>query len=120
MELKDYNQQNGDLFISVSVIEKISKLASLEVEGVSDVSIANSGVKGIFAKTNLPKAVEVNLYEGVADIKVHLILKYGYKVANVVSAVQESVKNSIQTMTNITVSKVNVVLVGVDAIQPQD
>ncbi len=115
MDINKNIKKQGDLYISANVIEKISKLAALEVEGVSRVSIANFGVKGVFAKTNLPKSVEVNIFEGVADIKIHIVLKYGFKVAQVAKLVQEAVKSSVQNMTNITVSKVNIIISGVDS-----
>ena len=55
MELKNTVKQNGGLKISVAVIEKVAKIAAMEVEGVSNVSVGSSGVKGFLAKTNLPK-----------------------------------------------------------------
>ncbi len=117
MEINKNTKQEGDLYISANVVEKIAKLAALEVEGVSRVSIANFGVKGMFAKTNLPKAVEVSILEGVADVKIHLVLDYGVKVKSVAKLVQEAVKSSVQNMTNITVAKVNIIISGVDTIE---
>ena len=52
MEVKNTNQQIGSLNISTGVVEKIAKLAALEIDGVADVSTGSSGVKGVFAKTN--------------------------------------------------------------------
>ncbi|MEG1049070.1 MAG: Asp23/Gls24 family envelope stress response protein, partial [Oscillospiraceae bacterium] len=83
MEVKKVSEQSGSLYISTSVIEKVAKIAALEIEGVSEVSIGSSGVKGVFAKTNLPKAVEVAMYDGVAEITVHIIVKYGFKVSSI-------------------------------------
>lgn len=117
MEVKNSIGRAGELYISTGVVEKVAKLASLEVDGVFDVSTGSSGVKGVFAKTNLPKAVEVTMYDGVAEITVHIIAKYGVKVPSVCKAVQETVKTSVQNMTNITVSKVNIVVAGIEAAQ---
>ncbi len=117
MEINQNTKKQGDLYISANVIEKIAKLAALEVEGVSRVAIANFGVKGVFAKTNIPKTVEVSILEGVADIKIHVVLKYGFKVSAVATEVQEAIKSSIQNMTNITVAKVNIIISGVDTIE---
>ncbi len=117
MEINKTKKQEGDLYISANVIEKIAKLAALEIDGVSRVSIANFGVKGMFAKTNLPKAVEVSILEGVADIKINIVLEYGFKVKAVAKLVQEAIKTSVQNMTNITVAKVNIIISGVDTIE---
>ena len=115
MDVKNNNKNIGSLYISTSVIEKVSKLAALEIDGVADVSTGSSGVKGIFAKTNLPKAVDVNMCDGVAEVDIHIIVKYGCKVPAVCKNVQESVKSNIQNMTEVTVSKVNVIVAGIQA-----
>ncbi|MEG1862319.1 MAG: Asp23/Gls24 family envelope stress response protein [Oscillospiraceae bacterium] len=114
MDMKNSQEQAGSLFIATDVVEKVAKLSSLEVEGVGSVSTGSSGVKGMFAKTNLPKAVEVAMYDGVAEITINIIAKYGFKVPAVCKAVQEAVKSGVQSMTNITVSKVNVVVSGIE------
>ena len=115
MEVKNNNKNIGSLYISTSVIEKVAKLAALEIDGVAEVSTGSSGVKGVFAKTNLPKAVDVNMYDGVAEVDVHIIVKYGCKVPSVCKNVQEAVKNNIQSMTEVTVSKVNIIVAGIQA-----
>ena len=63
MEFKNTSRQEGGLQISTNVIEKVAKIAALGVDGVKDVSVGSTGVKGVFAKTNLPKSVEVNMYD---------------------------------------------------------
>ena len=115
MEVKNTNQQIGSLNISTGVVEKIAKLAALEIEGVAEVSTGSSGVKGVFAKTNLQKPVTVTMADGVAEIDVNLVLKYGCKVPSVCKNVQEAVKSNVQLMTEIAVSKVNINVTGVQA-----
>lgn len=120
MEVKNTSHQEGNLQISVAVVEKVAKLAALESEGVKSVSVGSTGVKGLFAKTNLPKPVDVTMYDGVAEITVNVIVAYGAKIPVVCRDIQKSVKFSVQNMTNITVSKVNVVVCGVEAAQPEE
>lgn len=115
MEVKKSNQKIGNLYISTGVIEKVAKLAALEVDGVAEVSTGSSGVRGVFAKTNLPKAVEVNMCDGVAELDVNIVVKYGSKVPTVCKNVQEAVKSSVQNMTEVAVSKVNIIVVGIQA-----
>ena len=114
MDYKNTVSQEGGIQISTAVIEKVAKISALEVDGVKDVSVGSSGVKGVFAKTNLPKSVEVNMYDGVAEITVNVLATYGYKLPVMCRAIQQAVKNGVQTMTNITVSKVNIVIAGVE------
>lgn len=115
MEVKKTNEQSGGLYIATSVIEKVAKISALEIDGVCEVSTGTSGVKGVFAKTKLPKSVEVNMYDGVAELTIHIIVKYGYKVPSVCKSVQESVKTSVQNMTDIAVSKVNIFVAGIQS-----
>lgn len=117
MEVKNTYNQEGGLKISMSVIEKVARLAALEVDEVKDVSVGTTGVKGFFARTNLPKAVEVNMYGGVAEITISVIVKYGCRLPSVCKAIQQSVKSGVQNMTDITVSKVNIVVSGVEAVE---
>ncbi len=119
MEFKNTVKKEGGLRISVSVIEKLAKIAAMEVEGVKNVSVGSSGVKGVLAKTNLPKAVEVNMYDGVAEITVSVVVKYGFKLPAVCKEVQQIVKANVQSMTDITVSKVNIVVTGVEAVEEE-
>ena len=113
MEVKNSDNIGGSLQISTDVIAKIARLAALEIEGVKSVSCGNSPVKGFFAKVNIHKPVEVELTDEVAQITVNVMMRYGYRIPSVCEALQKSVKASVQNMTGITVSKVNVMVTGV-------
>jgi len=103
----------GSLQISTDVIAKIAKLATLEIEGVKEVSTGTMGVKSLFNKVNLQKPILVQLTDDVAEITVNIMVRYGYKIPQLCEKVQENVKSSVQNMTCITVSKVNIVVTGV-------
>ena len=55
----------------------------------------------------------VQLTDDVAEITVNIMVRYGYKIPQLCEKVQENVKSSVQNMTCITVSKVNIVVTGV-------
>ncbi len=103
----------GSLQISTEVLAKIAQMATLEINGVADVSTGTMGVKGLFNRVSPIKPILVQLSEDVAEITVSLIVKYGFRIPSLCEKVQENVKNSVQSMTCITVSKVNVVITGV-------
>lgn len=113
MEVKKSDMIGGSLQISTDVLAKISKLAALEIEGVQDVACGISPVKGAFAKVNMQKPVQIELTDDVAEITVDVIVKYGYKIPTVCENIQRNVKASVQNMTGITVSRVNIVVEGV-------
>ncbi|WP_294500653.1 Asp23/Gls24 family envelope stress response protein [uncultured Gemmiger sp.] len=107
------NTAGGSLQISQDVIAKIARLAALEVDGVAEVSSGSTqSMRGLLSKTSLQKDVSVSMKDGVAAVTVHVIPYYGSKVMPVCKKVQENVKQTIQIMTGITVTRVNVVAAG--------
>ena len=113
MDVTNSSTIGGSLQISTDVIAKIAKLATLEIEGVKEVSTGTMGVKSLFNKVNLQKPILVQLTDDVAEITVNIMVRYGYKIPQLCEKVQENVKSSVQNMTCITVSKVNIVVTGV-------
>lgn len=113
MEVTDSARIGGGLQISADVIAKIARLATLEVEGVKEISTGAAGVQGLFRRVNLQKPVLVQFTEDVAEITVYIIVDYGCKIPPLCEKIQENVKTSVQNMTSITVSKVNIVVTGV-------
>ena len=113
MDVNHEGIRGGSLQISTGVIAKIAQLAAMEIEGVYEVSTGTLGVKGMLHKVSVPKPIEVELTDDVAEITVNIIAQYGYKIPQLCGKVQENVKSSVQNMTNITVSRVNIIVAGV-------
>ena len=106
-----HNTIGGSLQISTEVIAKIARLAALEVDGVADVATGQN-VRSLLGRTGLQKPVTVVMEDGIATVTVHLTVVYGSKVMPLCEKVQENVKQTIQNMTGITVSRVDVLVVG--------
>ncbi len=105
----------GSLKISQSVIESIANAAAGEVEGVS--SVADRGnIRDVFnIKRGVnSKSIKVDVRNDVTVIDVYINLKYGAKIQTVSQQVQQKVKDSIQSMTGIAISKVNVHIMAID------
>ena len=68
MDVTNSSTIGGSLQISTDVIAKIAKLATLEIEGVKEVSTGTMGVKSLFNKVNLQKPILVQLTDDVAEI----------------------------------------------------
>lgn len=114
MDVLNSDVVGGSLQISTDVLAKIARQAALEIEDVHNVSAGNVGVKSLWGKVAPQRAVSVELTDDVAEITVNLVVKYGCKIPALCEKVQQNVKNSVQNMTNITVSRVNVTICGVD------
>lgn len=115
MDVTNSGAMKGSLQISTDVISKIAKLATLEVEGVHSVSGNLFAGKGFAFVRKMPmqKPISVVLTDDVAEISVNVVVQYGCKIPQLAEQVQENVKNAVQNMTCITVSKVNVIVTGV-------
>ncbi|HJC54685.1 MAG TPA: Asp23/Gls24 family envelope stress response protein [Candidatus Gemmiger stercoravium] len=107
------NTVAGSLKISTDVVAKIATLAAQEVDGVASVASGSmQSVRGLLSKASLHKPVAVVIEDGVATVTLHIVGKYGSKIVPVCEKVQENVKQTIQNMTGITVSRVDVIVSG--------
>lgn len=125
MEQQDgYKLQDSGIFGEVQIADEvvaiISGLAALEVEGVAKMSgnVPNELVSKLGMK-NLSKGVKVEVSPESVMIDLALEMKYGYSIPKVSEQVQERVKSAIESMTGLTVERVNVRIVGVAVDKPQ-
>lgn len=103
----------GNLKISEDVVASITRIAAKEIEGVAELAVAPSSIKGLLRSKPVKSAVSVDLNDGVAVIDVYLKIKYGAKVQTVAAEIQKKIKDSVQNMTSIAVSKVNIHVSGI-------
>ena len=95
------NNNLGQVKISNDVIVTIAGLAALEVEGVDTITsltdklLKNNGVK-------------IQIEDGKVTLDVVITVEYGMAIPEVSLKVQENVKNTVETMTGLEVSQVNI------------
>jgi uncharacterized alkaline shock family protein YloU len=105
------NTENvGIVKISDEVVSVIAGLAAAEIKGIVGMSAGlTGGITQILAgKKNLSKGVKVTVGEDSATIDLIVVVEYGVKIPEVANAVQQNVKNTVETMTGLVVSAVNV------------
>lgn len=112
MEVSAKNRK-GTLKVSENVIISIAKNAAMEVSGVYAISMRSFNVLKFFSSKIDSSAIKVTMLDGVAKIAMSIIVVSGYNVATVCEQIQERVKSAVQSMTGVTVSKVNVSVVDV-------
>ena len=114
MELQNMDLRGGSLQISTEVLGKIARCAALEVAGVAEVSCGsqNRKVKDFLERANVQSPVTVEMRDGTAEITLHLVVAFGARIPSVAAKVQENVKTAVQNMTNVTVSRVDLVIAG--------
>lgn len=102
----------GQVKISNDVVATIAGLAALEVDGVeanttftdkipfTDKILKNSGVK-------------VQIEDEEVNLDVMVTIEYGLSIPKVSLSIQENVKNTVETMTGLKVSQVNIHIQGI-------
>lgn len=105
----------GSVRVADGVIAVIAGLAATEVSGISAVSgnITNELMSRVGMK-NLAKGVRVEVTGQKVKVAVSLIIDYGVNIPATCGKVQERVKSTIENMTGLTVTDVNVRIAGVD------
>ncbi len=103
----------GNIKISEDVVATVAKNATLEIDGVDSVSAGNTGIKGLLTRTNYTRPIKIEIHEGVARIMVSIIVDQTKRIPDLANAVQQNVKNAVQSMTGLTVSGVDVIISGI-------
>ena len=103
-----------ELSVSTEVLEKMAELAACEIDGVKGVAKKAIDLKGAIKSKSIAKGVKVENVNGAIDINVFLCVDPKAKVRDVAEAVQQNVKDKIQTMTGTAVTRVNVNIEDID------
>ena len=102
-------QEYGSVLISEEVICAIAGNAVVDVEGL--VSIGSK--PGIDLK-NWGKGMKITIGEGnQITIDCNIVVAYGYSVVNIANAAQDAIGNSVESMTGVKPSAVNINVIGI-------
>lgn len=104
----------GSLKISEDVLAAIAGNAAREIKGVAGLSLRPSTDSlGLFRRKDTgSKAIKLEIRDGEAVIDIYVTLYNGIKIPDTSEQIQSRVKEAVQNMTGITVSKVNVHISG--------
>ena len=109
------NKEYGNVKISDDVVAIIAGVAATEIPGVTSMS---GGITGGFSEMlgmkNLSKGVKVELKDNDVVIDLFITVEYGKNISEIGKNVQQNVKNSVETMTELNVVEVNVNIQGVN------
>ncbi|MCI5605142.1 MAG: Asp23/Gls24 family envelope stress response protein [Clostridia bacterium] len=105
----------GNIKISVDVVSTIAGIATAELEGVAGMysSFAGGIAEKFGAKKNPSKGVKVEMTEDTVAIDLYIVVDYGVRIPELAWEIQENVKNNVETMTGLSVEKVNIHIEGV-------
>lgn len=111
----DDDNNIGSVQIADDVVAVIAGLAATEVDGVSAMAgnITNELMSKVGYKS-LTKGVKVEIKDRKVKAELALTMDYGYNIPATSSKVQEKVKSTIENMTGLEVTDVNIRIAGVD------
>lgn len=113
----NFNEENNESTVKISddVIAIIAGVAATEIEGVVGMSGGiTGGITDMLGMKNLSKGVRVEVNENEAIIDLNIIVEYGAKISELGNKVQKNVKNTVETMTGLVVTVVNVNIQGIN------
>ena len=112
--LNDENVKYGTVKIANEVVAIIAGLAATEIDGVAGMSGGiTGGITELLGMKNLSKGVKVEVGEKEAAIDIFIVVKYGFKISEVASSVQQKVKDTVETMAGLDAVEINVHVEGV-------
>ncbi len=105
----------SEVKISDDVIGAIASAAACQVQGVAAMSKSIVGDLGgaILGRKNPTKGVRVVSSDSEVALDLYLSVRYGARIPEVAYKVQESVKKSVEGMTDLKVTQVNIHVQGV-------
>lgn len=100
----------GIVKISDEVVSVIAGIAASEIAGVIEITpgVTTGITQMITGKKNVGKGVKVTVEDGATSVDIILSVLYGVRIPEVVSQVQENVKKTVEAITGLKVSAVNV------------
>jgi len=111
----------GELVISEEVISAIATNAAKDVDGIAGFSNRPVDVVNTIKKGSLKVMSPVRVLADGEDLNISIYVNMlpGKKIRQVAEEVQRAVKESVQNMTGKLVSKVNVIIAGLEFDQPE-
>jgi uncharacterized alkaline shock family protein YloU len=106
---------NSEVNISDEVIAAIASTAAAQVPGVAAMTgnIVGSIGGAILGRKNLGRGVRVSSGDKDVVLDLYISVKYGARIPEVAYKVQENVKRSVEGMTELRVTQVNIHIQGV-------
>ena len=108
--------ENGTLQISEDVVASVAAAAVLEVGGVCGLSSSiSTDIAEILGMKAVARGIRLtnNVKDGTVKIECDVVAKFGQSVFSLAKTVQDNVKTSVESITGLCVSQVDVNICGI-------
>ena len=106
--------EQGRTSIADTVVSKIAGIAAREISGVHDLGGGAARTVGALREripgstTNLSQGVAVEVGEHQAAVDLDIVAEYGVAIADLAAAIRRNVVDSVERMTGLDVTEVNI------------
>ncbi len=108
------NNEFGAIRIADEVVATVAGLAAAEVEGVASMSGGwSTDLVEKLGRKSYGKGIKVEVIDEQTKIDIFIVVEFGFQIPDVAENVQKEVKMAVETMTGLSVTAVNVHIVGV-------
>ncbi|MDF9714752.1 Asp23/Gls24 family envelope stress response protein [Nocardioides sp. ChNu-153] len=104
----------GRTSIADTVVSKIAGIAARDISGVHDLGGGTARAVGALreripgSRTNLSQGVSVEVGERQAAVDLDIVAEYGVAIADLAAAIRRNVISSVERMTGLEVTEVNI------------
>ena len=103
------NLDSGTVHITEDVIASIASYEASNIDGVVNMSASiTSGVVERISGKNPNKGITVNIEDANVYVNMRIIVEYGKNIIEICNNIQNRVKETIESMTNLNVVEVNI------------
>lgn len=107
-------EANGSINISEDVISTMVRTAITEIDGVAGISTtAGAELAELIGIKTVSKGIKVQIEEDTIKVDAVVLVRYGCNIVNVAREIQDSVTETVQSITGIEKAEVNVHVSGV-------
>ena len=100
--------RNGEVRIANDVISVIAGMALCDIPGIFiDNRLPEAFIDRSNAK-NITKAIKIDVQDGMVAVGIMVSIEYGKNISELCCEVQDKIRAAVQTMTGLSVSKVDV------------
>lgn len=119
--------EQGNTTIADQVVAKIAGVASREISGVH--ALGGSGASRAVgalreripgSRTNLQQGISVEVGERQAAVDIEIVTDYGVSIADLAAAIRRNVIGSVERMTGLEVTEVNIAVTDVYVAEEDD
>ncbi|MBE9523519.1 MAG: Asp23/Gls24 family envelope stress response protein [Chloroflexi bacterium] len=98
----------GKTTVATHVLLTIARLTALQIDGVSRMCQASSGVNRLFHKEDQGDGVQIKIEDNRIYADVHVALKHNVNIREVSRNIQQEVQRAFSEMVGMEVGKINV------------